>query len=113
MCLSSCLHSPTGEHSGIVVVEAVAARKVEVDQIVGATEISNRLGLRHTTHVHQLRKSDPTFPAPIAQLSPGPSGAYIWYWPDIEWWTKRMGRLPLGASNADGSTARSRHKERA
>ncbi len=113
MCLSSRLHSPTGEHSGIVVVEAVAARKVEVDQIVGATEISNRLGLRHTTHVHQLRKGDPTFPAPIAQLSPGPSGAYIWYWPDVEWWAKRMGRLPLDEPNADGSSASSRQKEQA
>lgn len=70
-------------------------RRVEVDQLVGATEISNRLGLRRSTHVHQLRKNDPIFPAPLTRLSSGTSGAYVWYWPDIEWWARRRGRVPL------------------
>jgi hypothetical protein len=69
-------------------------RKVEVDQLVGATEIGQRLGMRHSTHVHQLRRSDPTFPEPLTQLSPGPGGAYVWYWPDVESWARQTGRLP-------------------
>lgn len=69
-------------------------RKVEVDQLVGATQISQRLGMRHSTHVHQLRRNDPTFPAPLTQLSPGPGGAFVWYWPDVEAWARETGRLP-------------------
>lgn len=95
--------------------EGVAvARKVEVDQLVGASEISRRLGLRNSSHVHQIRQADPTFPPPLVQLSEGRSGAFVWYWPDVEWWAKRQGRLPLiddTSEQPDRSTGENQDRE--
>ena len=58
------------------------SRRVEVDQLVGAAEIAERLGLTYVESVHTWRRRHPDFPTPVAQLKQ----ALIWYWPDVEAW---------------------------
>jgi predicted DNA-binding transcriptional regulator AlpA len=63
-------------------------RKVDVDDLVGATEIGQRLGIDRRS-VHQLRRRHDDFPEPIAQLE----SAMVWAWPDVERWANATGRL--------------------
>jgi predicted DNA-binding transcriptional regulator AlpA len=63
-------------------------RKVDVDDLVGATEIAQRLGIDRRS-VHQLRRRHADFPAPIARLE----SAMVWSWPDVQRWAQRTGRL--------------------
>jgi hypothetical protein len=65
-------------------------RRVEVDNLVGAAEIAQRLNLRLAQTVHDWRRRHPSFPQPIARLSMG----LLWNWPDVERWARRTGRLP-------------------
>jgi hypothetical protein len=62
---------------------------VDVDQLVGAEEIAERLGLKRYQHVHQIRRRDPTFPEPVVTLR----RAMVWNWPDVERWARASGRL--------------------
>lgn len=64
-------------------------RRVDVDQLVGASEIIKRLGLKRTQVVHLWRRRHPDFPDPIASLDMG----LVWHWPEVERWAKRSGRL--------------------
>lgn len=64
-------------------------RTVDVDDLVGAAEIAERLGLSHTQSVHTLRRRDPAFPEPVARLRQ----ALVWSWPDVEQWARDTGRL--------------------
>jgi predicted DNA-binding transcriptional regulator AlpA len=64
-------------------------RRLDVDQLVGARDIAERLGLKHPQHVHSYRANDETFPEPVAQVGP----ALVWYWPEVERWARRTGRL--------------------
>lgn len=57
--------------------------------LVGAHEISERLGLSHTQSVHTIRKRHKDFPVPVATLKT----AMIWDWRDIEKWAKETGRI--------------------
>jgi hypothetical protein len=74
-------------------------RKFEADQLVGAAEIAERLGVARQV-VHQWRSRHPGFPAPVASLRQ----ALIWYWPDVETWAVASGRLP----DSKGSATRRR-----
>ncbi|HEY9556849.1 MAG TPA: hypothetical protein VIR58_08940 [Acidimicrobiales bacterium] len=65
-------------------------RKVDVGDLVGATEIAERLGLSHSQTVHTLRRRYPDFPQPVATLQ----RAHVWAWPDVEEWAKATKRLP-------------------
>lgn len=67
---------------------AVAAA-VPPDQLVGAHEIAERLGLSHVQSVHTLRKRHADFPEPIATLKT----ALIWDWRQVEEWARATGRL--------------------
>lgn len=64
-------------------------RKVDVEQLVGAAEIAQRLGLTRYQRVHELRRRHDDFPEPVAKLQQ----AMVWYWPDVEKWAKATGRL--------------------
>ena len=64
-------------------------RKVDVNDLVGAAEIAERLGLSHPQSVHGWRRRYPDFPQPIAHLKT----ALVWNWPDVERWARRTGRL--------------------
>ncbi len=65
------------------------ARKVPVDELVGAAEIAERLGSKRTSLVHDLRRRHPDFPEPVAKLK----SALVWAWPDVEAWARKTGRL--------------------
>lgn len=61
-----------------------------MDQLVGTSEIAERLNVKRHQVVHSWRQRYPDFPQPIADLSRGP----IWNWPDVEKWARKTGRLP-------------------
>jgi hypothetical protein len=63
-------------------------RLVDADQLVGAAEIAERLGLAQVQTVHAWRRRYDDFPAPVARLRQ----ALIWAWPDVERWAKTTGR---------------------
>lgn len=63
-------------------------RAVDVGDLVGASEIADRLGIARQS-VHQLRRRHPDFPAPVVSLRQ----ALVWAWPDVEAWARRTGRL--------------------
>jgi predicted DNA-binding transcriptional regulator AlpA len=65
-------------------------RKVDVDNLVDAIEIAERLGLERTA-VHNWRRRDTNFPQPVAQLRQTP----VWDWTDVERWARATGRLRL------------------
>lgn len=62
-----------------------------MDQLVGAAEIADRLGLSHAQSVHNLRRRHPAFPEPVATLRT----AMVWAWPDVEAWARATGRQVL------------------
>ncbi len=72
----------------------LVGRRVDVEQLVGSNEIAERLGLRHPQHVHRFRVHDPTFPDPVATIGSPRIPTFVWYWPDVERWARKKGRLP-------------------
>jgi hypothetical protein len=64
-------------------------KQVNVEDLVGAAEIADRLGLAQSQTVHSWRRRYADFPEPIAHLRT----ALIWSWPDVERWAKRTGRI--------------------
>ena len=70
-------------------VEIVAGRRLDVEQLVGVSEIARRLGVGRTQAVHMWRKRHADFPQPVAVLDMG----LVFYWPDVERWAKATGRL--------------------
>ena len=68
---------------------SVGRKRVYVDELVGAAEIADRLGLAQVQTVHSWRRRYSDFPEPVAQLGQ----ALIWAWPEIEAWARRTGRL--------------------
>ena len=64
-------------------------RRVAIQDLVGAHEIAERLGVARPQVVHDWRRRHPDFPQPIAQLKT----ALIWDWAEVEKWAKRTGRL--------------------
>ena len=68
---------------------AMSSRRVKVEDLVGAAEIAERLGLAQVQTVHTWRRRYEDFPEPVARLQT----AMIWAWPDVELWARRTGRL--------------------
>jgi glutathione-regulated potassium-efflux system ancillary protein KefG len=64
-------------------------RKVDVDDLVGAAEIADRLNIAHAETIHTWRRRYPDFPQPVVDLQ----RAVLWSWPDVEAWAKATGRL--------------------
>ena len=65
-------------------------RHVDIDQLVGAAEIAQRLEVANSHVIHVWRRRDSSFPEPVASLKT----AMIWYWPDVEKWATKTGRIP-------------------
>ncbi len=87
-------------------------RRVDVEQLVGASDIAQRLGMPRTQDVHTLRRRDPTFPEPVRILGSGPSrGIHVWYWPDISAWARKKGITPGPASTRKRPSPSARAKE--
>jgi hypothetical protein len=61
----------------------------DVDQLVGAAEIADRLGLQSTSVIHDWRQRHSDFPQPVLTLRMG----LLWHWPAIERWARKTGRL--------------------
>ncbi len=68
---------------------SLSRRQVFADELVGAAEIAERLGLAHAQAVHTWRRRYPAFPQPVTKLKQ----AMIWAWPDVEAWAKATGRI--------------------
>ena len=60
-----------------------------MNDLVGASEIADRLGLAHVESVHTLRRRHEDFPEPVTKLRQ----AMVWDWNDVEVWAKATGRL--------------------
>ena len=75
-------------------------RKLDIDHLVGSNEIAKRLGFRHPQLVHHHKNHDPTFPEPVLALGRDRASTHIWYWPDVERWAMRTGRLPKPTSRS-------------
>ena len=64
-------------------------RRIDVDQLVGAAEIAERLAVKRPNVIADWRRRHPDFPEPVAKLKQ----ALVWNWPDVEKWAKKTGRL--------------------
>mgnify|MGYP006275728747 CR=1 FL=1 len=64
-------------------------RKVDVEDLVGAHEIAQRLGVARPQVIHEWRRRHRDFPVPIAALKT----ALIWDWADIKSWARKTGRI--------------------
>lgn len=64
-------------------------RKVDVDQLVGATEIAQRMGSTRRALVTDWQRRHEDFPAPVVRLSAGD----VWAWGDVEKWARKTGRI--------------------
>lgn len=60
-----------------------------MEQLVGAAEIADRLGVKRPQVVHSWRTRYADFPAPVVKLRQ----ALIWHWPDVAKWARKTGRL--------------------
>jgi hypothetical protein len=67
----------------------VATRRLDPADLVGTSEIAERLGVAHAETVHAWRRRYEDFPKPVAKLGIG----LIWAWKDVEAWARRTGRL--------------------
>lgn len=63
-------------------------KKIDVDDLVGAHEIAQRLGVARPQVIHEWRRRHADFPEPIAALKT----ALIWDWREISLWAKSTGR---------------------
>jgi predicted DNA-binding transcriptional regulator AlpA len=64
------------------------AKKIDQNDLVGAHEIAERLGLSFPNVVHTWRKRHKNFPQPVAVLQAG----LIWDWKEIQAWVKSTNR---------------------
>ena len=64
-------------------------RKVDADGLAGAAELADRLGVARPQVIHEWRRRHADFPEPVAHLRQ----ALVWYWPDVERWARKTGRL--------------------
>jgi hypothetical protein len=64
-------------------------KKVDVDDLVGAHEIAQRLGVARPQVVHEWRRRHADFPVPIAALKT----ALIWDWHEVERWAMNTNRI--------------------
>jgi len=64
------------------------ARAVDVEELVGVSEIVERLNLSSREAVRSWRRRYPDFPQPVARLRIGE----VWAWADIETWARATGQ---------------------
>ncbi len=78
-------------------------RMVDVDELVSARTIAQRLGFSGVHLVHYYFRSDASFPDPVYVVPDMARPLRLWCWPDVEaWWGSRHhrqagpGRTALG-----------------
>jgi len=77
-------------------------RKVDIEQLVSANQIAQRLGVSHVQTIHTRRRRHADFPEPVLSFD----RVLIWYWPDVRRWAHRTGRLTRRQA-VSGSAGRS------
>lgn len=80
---------------------AAVGRQVDVDQLVSARAITERLGHRNVQVVHFWWRNDAEFPEPVYALE-GQRGARLWLWPEVEAWARASGRLDVSGRPTPG-----------
>ncbi|WP_428122392.1 helix-turn-helix transcriptional regulator [Candidatus Poriferisodalis sp.] len=64
-------------------------RRIDIDELVGAAEIAERLGVKRLQVVHDWRRRHAEFPRPVVAVS----RTLVWYWPEVRRWAIQTGRL--------------------
>lgn len=64
-------------------------KKVDVNDLVGAHEIAQRLRVARPQVVHEWRRRHANFPEPIATLKT----ALIWDWREVQMWATETNRF--------------------
>ena len=72
-------------------------RRVDVDLLVDAALITQRLHFKRVQMVHYFARADPAFPKPVFTPDAA-TGSRIWYWPDVVRWARGRGFWPAGES---------------
>lgn len=70
-------------------------RMVDVDHLVPARLIAERMRWKRVQLVHYYWRSDPNFPPPVFSLTNEIGGLRLWCWPDVEAWARQRGKWPL------------------
>ena len=88
-----CIHVDyESRHAPSPTVVGSMGREIDVDNLVGAAEIAERLNLSHPQNVHKMRSraagTEHPFPEPVVTLTK----AMIWSWPEVRKWAKATGR---------------------
>lgn len=98
----------------IVCHDAGVGRRVDIDELVGASEITEQLGVKRLQVVHDWRRRHDEFPRPVTAVS----RTLVWHWPEVRRWAIQTGRLSTdsglavtgpndnGASDADSVSSR-------
>ena len=61
-----------------------------MEDLVGAVEIADRLGLSGPKVVHDWRYRHEDFPQPVTKVGT----VFVWRWTEVQAWAKKTGRLP-------------------
>jgi predicted DNA-binding transcriptional regulator AlpA len=64
-------------------------QKVDLNDLVDATEIARRLNVKRPQVVHDWRRRHGEFPEPVAFLG----NSHVWLWPEVKSWAKSTGRI--------------------
>jgi hypothetical protein len=64
-------------------------KKIDLDYLVGAAEIAQRLNVKRPHLIHDWRRRYPDSPKPIVELT----GILLWDWRDIATWAKATQRI--------------------
>lgn len=74
---------------------------VDVELLVSAKDIAERLGFKRVQLVHYYLRSDPTFPAAVYTVAEASRPLRLWYWPDVEAWSASRRRRPPSPEAAE------------
>jgi predicted DNA-binding transcriptional regulator AlpA len=64
-------------------------KKIDLNHLVGATQIAQRLNVKRPHLIHDWRRRYPEFPKPIVELT----GILLWDWREIEYWATKTQRI--------------------
>jgi len=73
-------------------------RWIDVDELVTAAGIADRLGASRASLVHDWRSRDLGFPEPVADLG----SILLWSWPEVEAWAAATGHPRRSTARSTG-----------
>ena len=79
-----------GSLSHPAITVRVVTRLVDLDDLVDAAGIAQRLGAQRPSVVYDWRRRHPDFPQPVFLTK----GVRLWLWSEVAAWAKSTGRLP-------------------